>query len=47
MVLARIRQLQLYMTDFEIYYRKFDRNPQIHQVFIEIEITMERFFETL
>ena len=32
------------MTNFEIYYRKFERNPKRHQLSNDFKITMEQVF---
>ena len=35
------------MTSFELYYRKFERKPQRHQIYKKFPLTMEGVFETL
>ena len=47
MAISKLKQLQRYLTSFEIYYRKFERKPQRHQLSIEFDVTMEQVFETL
>ena len=47
MEISKLRHLQRYMTYFEMDYRKIERNPQQHQLYIKFEITMIQVFETL
>ena len=47
MELSNFKHLQRYMTSFEIYYRKFERLPQIQQLSTTFNPTIEEVFETL
>ena len=40
MELSKLKHLQRYMNYFEMDYIKFERKPQIHQLYIDFEITM-------
>ena len=35
MEISKLKHLQIYMTYFEIDYRKYERKPQIHQLSIK------------
>ena len=47
MELSKLKHLQLYMTNSELYYRNFERLPQIHQLSTIFNSTIEEVFETL
>ena len=47
MELSKLKHLQIYMTPFDLYYRKFERHPQIQKLSITFTPTIEEVFETL
>ena len=47
MGLSQLKHLQCYMNTFEIYYRKFQRLSQTHQLSTTFHFTIEEVFETL
>ena len=47
MELSKLKHLQIYMTPFDIYYRKFERYTQSQKLYITFNPTIEEIFETL
>ena len=47
MEFSKLKHLQRYMTTFEIKYRNFECNIQIHQPFDKFQFTIEEVSETL
>ena len=47
MELSNLKHLQIYMTSFELYVRRFERQPQSNQLSIILFPSMELIFETL
>ena len=47
MELSKLKNIQRYMTHFELYYRKFENLPQTHQISTKFTPTIEEVFETL
>ena len=44
---SKLKHLQRYMITFELEYRKFELNPQRHQLSTTFQLTIEEVFGTL
>ena len=45
--MSNMKYLQRYMTSYELEYRRFERQPQINQLYLTFTPKMEERFETL
>ena len=45
--LSKFKHIQIYMSIFVLEYRNIERLPQIYQLFIILQATIEEVFETL
>ena len=44
---SKFKHIQIYMSIFVLEYRNIERLPQIYQLFIILQATIEEVFETL